>query len=65
MNGKKRVVVWEQWETNIEASTCDECAGLNGQLFRQGEGPQPPLHPNCHCYRRYHHTEIVDEGSGE
>jgi hypothetical protein len=29
-------------------------------LFPQGQGPQPPLHRNCRCRRRFHHQNLVD-----
>lgn len=30
---------------------CDECAPLGGTVWPAGQGPQPPLHPNCRCWR--------------
>lgn len=32
---------------------CDICAGLNGQIWKRDEGPQPvtDTHPNCRCER--------------
>jgi hypothetical protein len=60
-------IEWEIWETN-GVDACDRCRALHGQLFRRGEGPQPPLHnfsgPPCKgCKRRWHHTEVVDAAS--
>lgn len=50
-------VLWEVWVTAFSPGTCITCRGLHGKLFRQGEGPRPPLHEHCRCSRRLHHTE--------
>ena len=52
--------IWEEWYCYFRENSCDRCRGLHGQLFRKGEGPQPPLHNGCTCQRIAHHTEIVD-----
>lgn len=57
--GRLYAVIWERWWTASTEHTCATCAALHGSLFRRGEGPQPPIHLNCHCKRRYDHTEIV------
>jgi len=58
-------VIWEVWVTAFSPATCITCRGLHGKLFRQGEGPQPQLHVNCRCQRRYHYTERgPSEGPG-
>jgi hypothetical protein len=44
-------VVWTRWITAGDERTCPECAPLDGTLWRDGEGPEPPLHPNCRCVR--------------
>lgn len=59
--GRVRVVIWEKWWTAETEFTCGRCRRLHGTLHRRGEGPQPPLHPHCHCQRRHDHTEIVRE----
>lgn len=32
--------------------TCLQCAALDGQVFKVGEGPSIPRHPNCRCVGR-------------
>ena len=59
--GRIRVIVWERWWTADTEHTCARCRALNGRLLRRGEGPVPPLHPNCHCQRRHERIEIVRE----
>lgn len=41
----------EVWTATLDGNTCVECAGLDGQHFKVGEGPQPPAHFNCRCVR--------------
>ncbi|AZS50403.1 phage head morphogenesis protein [Entomomonas moraniae] len=36
-----------QWVSTLDRRTTSTCAALDGQIFRQGEGPRPPLHYNC------------------
>jgi hypothetical protein len=43
----------ERWVTAGDERTCPECAPLHGRAWREGAGPQPPLHVNCRC-RRVH-----------
>ena len=38
-----------QWVSTLDARTCPECGGLDGQTFDVGEGPRPPAHFNCRC----------------
>ena len=45
-----RVVIWEEWQTS-GGGACPKCAPYVGELFEQGDGPYPPLHPHCDCYR--------------
>jgi hypothetical protein len=52
--------IWEQWVTQFTEFTCEVCASLDGVLFRQYEGPHPPLHPRCRCRRRFHHQVWID-----
>jgi len=49
-------VIWQIWESNGDDRVCPICSPMQGQLFIVGNGPQPPLHPNCRCQRAYHHT---------
>ena len=64
--GHVAVVVWERWWTTDAVRTCERCRRLHGSLFRLGEGPRPPLHPQCRCQRRHDHFEVAESsGSGE
>jgi hypothetical protein len=40
-----------RWVTAGDERTCPVCAPLHGQIFREGEGPFPPLHRSCRCQR--------------
>lgn len=53
-------IVYERWWTADLPTSCNRCRGLNGTVWRAGEGPRPPLHFNCHCERRYERTEFVE-----
>jgi SPP1 gp7 family putative phage head morphogenesis protein len=56
----ERRIVWTRWITASDERTCPECAPLEGTLWREGEGPEPPLHGNCRCVRV---TAFVEVGS--
>ncbi|HET7036161.1 MAG TPA: hypothetical protein VFI42_10815 [Thermomicrobiaceae bacterium] len=45
-----RYVVWEEWRT-AGGRACPQCAVFVGEWFERGNGPTPPLHPNCDCER--------------
>lgn len=56
INSTSRMRVWEenkdivkqyQWVSTLDSRTSRECRGLDGQRFDIGEGPIPPIHPNC------------------
>jgi hypothetical protein len=49
------MVAVERWAAILDAGTCVHCRALHGQLFAQGTGPQPPLHPWCRCRRLFDH----------
>lgn len=53
-------ITWTRWVTANDERTCPECAPLDGTLWREGEGPEPPLHGNCRCVRV---TAFVEVGS--
>ena len=36
-----------QWVSTLDSKTSDQCTALDGRRFRIGEGPLPPIHPNC------------------
>jgi len=40
---------------------CPECLPFVGKIYRKGVGPQPPLHPNCNCFRMFHHWMWEEE----
>ena len=41
--------IW-RWHSEHGENTCDECAGLDGQVFfSPDEIPDIPVHPNCKC----------------
>ena len=41
--------IW-RWRSEHGENTCDECAGLDGQVFfSPDEIPDVPVHPNCKC----------------
>lgn len=45
------VTIRSRWVTAGDERTCPVCAPLHGQIFREGEGPMPPLHRSCRCQR--------------
>ncbi len=49
---------YEVWQTQDDERTCPVCGQLNGHVWQQGEGFEPPAHDNCRCERVYHHTEF-------
>jgi hypothetical protein len=57
-------VIWQAWFTQRDERVCPECGPMHGQWFRRGEGPQPPLHTGCRCYRRDVHRECVARRAG-
>lgn len=50
-------VDWHVWQTAWDERLCPECAPLEGQIWEEGDGPTPPLHVNCRCWRAYWATE--------
>lgn len=50
-------VTVEIYTVRADGRACPECGPYDGSLWDEGEGPQPPLHPNCRCRRLPHHTE--------
>ncbi len=42
--------IW-RWHSEHGENTCDECSGLDGQVFfSPDEIPDIPVHPNCRCW---------------
>jgi hypothetical protein len=48
--------VWTRWETASDDRVCPVCGPYAGRSWPAGSGPEPPLHPNCRCARRYAFT---------
>lgn len=58
------LINFEQWRCDWSTVSnpggpCNWCASFDGRIFWEGEGPQPPLHPNCRCRRVFHHSILV------
>ena len=49
--GNTDIIKEERWVATLDASTCPVCGALDGRIFPVGEGPSPPIHPNCRCAR--------------
>lgn len=56
VNNSARQVVWAdnedivigyRWVSTLDDRTSDVCQDLDGEVFKVGEGPIPPAHPNC------------------
>lgn len=56
------VVVWEKI-VNPDLP-CSTCAPYVGTVHRQGEGPQPPFHKHCRCYRVTVEIDVEEEEEG-
>ena len=41
----------EKFLATLDGSTTVTCAGLDGQIFDVGDGPNPPMHYNCRSLR--------------
>ena len=41
----------ERYVAVLDSRTTLRCAGLDGEVFAENEGPQPPLHYNCRSIR--------------
>jgi SPP1 gp7 family putative phage head morphogenesis protein len=41
------IVEGYRWVSTLDSRTSDTCQSLDGQVFEVGEGPMPPIHPNC------------------
>lgn len=48
----------EVWVATLDDATCIECGDLDGEVFDEGDGDQPPIHYNCRCIR----TAVIDGG---
>lgn len=41
------VVTGYRFLATLDGRTSDQCRALDHQVFKRGQGPLPPLHPNC------------------
>ena len=41
------VVKGYEWVSTLDSKTSTQCRTLDGQTFKLGKGPLPPIHPNC------------------
>ncbi|MBA3008444.1 MAG: hypothetical protein FP810_18110 [Desulfocapsa sp.] len=41
----------EKWSAALDGKTCIVCAGRDGKIFPNGEGPTIPAHAGCRCAR--------------
>lgn len=41
------LVVGYRWVSTLDSKTTRQCQALDGQVFRMGRGPTPPIHINC------------------
>jgi len=57
-------VVWEEI-VNGWGDPCVICRPYVGTVHRRGEGPQPPFHRNCRCYRRVLFVEFGEDAVGK
>lgn len=48
---------FEAWQA--VPPSCAACEELAGELFPEGGGPKPPLHPHCDCFREYQFSDRV------
>jgi len=56
VNSVARQRVWEnnddiiegyKWVSTLDNRTSEQCRALDGKVFKIGQGPLPPIHPNC------------------
>lgn len=46
-NANSDFITGYQWISTLDSRTSQQCRSLDGQEFKLGEGPKPPIHPNC------------------
>lgn len=46
-----------EWLSTLDSKTSKQCRSLDGQVFKIGKGPVPPIHPNC----RSTTTPVLDD----
>lgn len=53
---EERYEVWRTVLFDRAGEPCDLCRPLEGKVWLEGKGPQPPLHPRCRCRREHFRT---------
>ena len=43
-------VKYVKWQAEKDERTCEECKGLDGQIFKIDEVPEIPMHRRCRCW---------------
>jgi len=43
----------EIFYTADDPDVCSICEPFHGEIYRTGDGPEPPLHNNCRCWKIY------------
>jgi len=43
----KDVVTGYKWVSTLDSDTTETCQGLDGEVFKLGQGPTPPIHIRC------------------
>ena len=51
--------IWTRWQTASDEKVCPICGPYAGRAWKENDGPQPPLHPNCRCQRVYAFTTWI------
>jgi len=46
-----KLIAYEVFTATLDGRTSTVCASLDGERFDVGDGPVPPLHPNCRSLR--------------
>lgn len=41
------VITGYRWVSTLDSNTTPQCQGLDGQVFKLGRGPMPPIHIGC------------------
>lgn len=47
MGQNEDLVKGYRWVSTLDSKTSSQCQSLDGREFKLGEGPLPPIHPNC------------------
>lgn len=47
MESNKDLITGYRWVSTLDSKTSNQCTALDGMRFKVGDGPLPPIHPNC------------------